>query len=158
MITAIILALVGLGFVLAEVFFPSLGVFGIIAGACIIMANVLAFEEGDAAGYTFMVASVVLVPLVVRWGFQVLPKLPFGKRMILSAPVGDPGGGLPDLAHLEGRTGTALTDLRPGGMARIDGERLSVVSLDGMLDKGTPLLVTGIEGAEVRVRSRKTPA
>ena len=61
MITAIILALVGLGFVLAEVFFPSLGVFGIIAGACIIMANVLAFEEGDLTGYTFMVASVVLV-------------------------------------------------------------------------------------------------
>ena len=43
-------------------------------------------------------------------------------------------------------------------MARFDDERISVVSLDGMLDEGTPLVVSEIEGAEVRVRSRRTPA
>ena len=158
MIVAIILTIVGLGFVLAEVFFPSLGVFGIIAGACLILATVQSFESGDAAGYSFIVAQVVLVPLVVRWGFKVLPSLPFGRRMILEKPDEDPGGGLPDLTYLQGRTGTALTDLRPGGMARFDDERISVVSLDGMLDEGTPLVVSEIEGAEVRVRSRRTPA
>ena len=158
MIIAIILALVGLGFVLAEVFFPSLGVFGIIAGACLILATVQSFESGDAAGYTFIVVLVVLVPLVVRWGFQVLPKLPFGRRMILAAPDQDPGGGLPDYTYLQDREGDALTDLRPGGMARIGDERVSVVSLEGMLDKGTPIVVSEIEGAEVRVRSRRNPA
>lgn len=157
MMIAIILAIIGLGFVLAEVFFPSLGVFGIIAGTCLILAVVQAFDEGDAVGWTFIAVTVVLVPLVVRWGFQVLPKLPFGRRMILSAPVEDPGGGLPDHTHLQGRTGTALTDLRPGGMARFDQERVSVVSLDGMLDEGTPIVVTEIEGAEVRVRSQRNP-
>lgn len=158
MIFAIVLTLIGLGFVLAEVFFPSLGVFGIIAGICLILATVQSFESGDAAGYTFIAVQVVLVPLVVRWGFQVLPKLPFGRRMILEAPDEDPGGGLPDLTYLTGRTGTALTDLRPSGMARFDDERVSVVSLDGMLEEGTPLVVSEIEGAEVRVRTRRTPA
>ena len=158
MLVAIILVLIGLGFVLAEVFFPSLGVFGIIAGMCLILATLQAFEESDLAGWIFVGACVVLVPLVVRFGFQVLPKLPFGRRMILQAPAEDPGGGLPDLSHLAGREGTALTDLRPGGMARIADERVSVVSLDGMLDQGTPIVVSEIEGAEVRVRSQRNPA
>ena len=43
MLVAIILVLIGLGFVLAEVFFPSLGVFGIIAGTCLILATLQAF-------------------------------------------------------------------------------------------------------------------
>ena len=158
MITAIILALIGLGFVLAEVFFPSLGVFGLIAGACLITGVVMAFEEGDLAGYTFMAAAVILVPLVVRWGFQVLPKLPFGRRMILQAPTAEDRAGLPDLLPLLGRPGVALTDLRPGGLARVEGQRISVVSLEGMLAEGTPLIVTEVEGAEVRVRSNRSPA
>lgn len=156
MIVAIILSLVGLGFVLAEVFFPSLGVFGIIAGACLILSVVTAFQEGDAAGYSFLAVAVIGVPLVVRWGFQVLPRLPFGRRMILSAPDEDPGGGVPDLSALVGRSGIAETDLRPSGTARFDDERLSVVSLDGMLEQGTPITVTAVEGAEVRVRSQRS--
>ncbi len=158
MILAIILTIIGLAFVLAEVFFPSLGVFGIIAGTCLVLATIQSFEAGDAAGYAFIAAQVVLVPLVVRWGFKILPRLPFGRRMILAAPDEDPGGGLPDLTHLTGRSGTALTDLRPGGMARFDDERVSVVSLEGMLAAGTPLVVSEIEGAEVRVRSQRNPA
>ncbi len=158
MILALILSIVGLGFVLAEVFFPSLGVFGIVAGACMIGATVVAFGEGDVAGYSFLTVQLVLVPFVIRWGFKVLPSLPFGRRMILAAPEEDPGGGLPDLSHLTGRQGVALTDLRPGGMARIDDERVSVVSLEGMLAEGTPVTVIEIEGAEVRVRARSQPA
>ena len=148
MILAIILSVVGIAFVLAEVFFPSLGVFGLIAGACLVGATVVAFQEGDAVGYTFLVVQILLVPFVVRWGFKVLPSLPFGRRMILAAPEEDPGGGLPDLTHLAGREGVTLTALRPGGMARFDDERVSVVSLEGMLEKGTPVTVIEIEGAE----------
>jgi membrane-bound serine protease (ClpP class) len=153
MMLAIGLVILGLGFILAEVFFPSLGVLGLIAGACIIFADIAAFEESSAIGWTFIVAEIVLIPFVVRWGFLVLPKLPFGRRMILQAPTEDPGAGLPDLSPLVGQTGVALTDLRPGGMARIAEERVSVVSLDGMLTKGTALRVAAVVGAEVRVRT-----
>jgi membrane-bound serine protease (ClpP class) len=154
MMIAIALVILGLGFVLAEVFFPSLGVLGLAAGTCIIFADVAAFKEGTAIGWAFIGAEIILIPIVVRWGFQVLPKLPFGRRMILSAPAEDPGAGLPDLGHLVGRTGVALTDLRPGGMARFDEERVSVVSLEGMLTKGCALRVAAVEGAEVRVRTQ----
>ncbi|MHC5011302.1 MAG: NfeD family protein, partial [Planctomycetota bacterium] len=61
--------------------------------------------------------------------------------------------GLPDFEHLEGREGKALTDLRPAGTADIGGERVSVVSIGGMIEKGAPLVVDSVEGPEVRVRS-----
>jgi membrane-bound serine protease (ClpP class) len=158
MTAAICLLLIGLGFVLAEVFFPSLGVFGLTATGCLVMAVIAGFGEGRVAGWSVIGAEVVLIPLSIKWGFQILPKLPFGRRMILQAPTEDPGAALPDYGALLHHTGTALTDLRPGGIARFEQERVSVVSLDGMLDEGTPLLVTEVEGAEVRVRvHRRNP-
>ncbi len=152
MLTAIILLLVSLGFVLAEVFFPSLGLLGLIAGVCIIFATILAFEQGQAIGWAFIAAEVVLVPAVVWGGFKLLPHLPFGRRMILQGPATDPGAGIPEHDHLEGSTGIALTDLRPAGLARIGEERLSVVSLGGLIEQDTPIVVVAVEGAEIRVR------
>ena len=144
-------------FVLAEVFFPSLGLFGLVAGVLILFADVLAFEQGQAVGWAFVAAEVLLVPLVVWLGFKALPHLPFGRRMMLEGPANEPAPGLPDMAHLEGRQGVALTNLRPSGTARLGEDRLSVVAVGGMIDKDTPIIVVAVEGAEVRVRPRDDP-
>lgn len=152
MLMAIILLLVSLGFVLAEVFFPSFGLLGLIAGVCILFADILAFEQGQTIGWAFVVAEVVLVPTVVWGGFKILPKLPFGRRMILEGPVTSPGAGTPQHSHLEGQVGVALTSLRPAGLARIGDERLSVVALGGLIEEDTPITVVSVEGTEIRVR------
>lgn len=155
MVTAIILVLVSLGFVLAEVFFPSLGLFGLIAGVCILFADIIAFEQGQVTGWAFVIAEVILVPLVVWGGFKVLPRLPFGRRMILEGPTTEPGAGTPEHVHLEGQAGVALTALRPAGLARIGDERLSVVALGGLIAQDTPITVVSVEGAEIRVRPQE---
>ena len=152
MILAIILSLIGLAFVLAEVFFPSLGMFGLIAGTCIILADIMAFEEGRGVGWTFIGAQIFLIPFVVHMGFRVLPKLPFGRRMILAGPATRPGAGLPDYDHLVDREGVAATALRPAGTARFGEERISVVSLGGMVEADTAIVVVAVDGSEVRVR------
>ena len=152
MILAVVLVLIGLGLVLAEVFFPSLGMFGLMAGACIIFADVIAFEAGTAVGWSFIAAEVILIPFIIHMGFKVLPSLPFGKRMMLDGPTNPPGAGLPDLSYLINTTGSAQTDLRPAGTGRFGDERVSVVSLGGMIDQGTPIVVVAVEGADVRVR------
>ncbi len=155
MFMAIILVVIALGFVLAEVFFPSLGMFGLIAGALILFADVSAFEQGQGIGWVFVGAEVILVPWVVWLGFRVLPRLPFGRRMLLEGPVTPPGGSMPDYAALEGRGGVAVTDLRPAGMARLGDERLSVVAIGGLIPKNTPIVVVAVEGTEIRVRARQ---
>jgi membrane-bound serine protease (ClpP class) len=153
MILATSLLLIGLAFVLAEVFFPSLGLFGLIATGAILLADVIAFEQGDGWGWLFIGAEVLLVPLVVYGGFRILPRLPFGRRMILAGPTLEPGAGSPDHMHLLDRQGIALTDLRPAGTARFGDERLSVVSVGGLVEENTPIRVIAIEGNEVRVRA-----
>ena len=157
MILASVVLLVGLAFVLAEVFFPSLGLFGLIATGCIILADVLAFEAGTVYGWIFIAAEVVLVPAVIYGGFRVLPRLPFGRRMILSAPTTPPGAGTPDYDHLLEQVGVALTDLRPAGTVRFGDERISVVSVGGLVEAQSSVVVVAVEGSEVRVRLRPPP-
>ena len=151
-IWAILLSLIGLGFVVAEVFFPSLGVLGLIAAACVISADVMAFREGQAVGWSFVVAQVILIPWAVTSALKWLPKTGFGSRMMLSGPKTESGPGAPDFDHLVGQVGITSTDLRPSGTARFGDERISVVSLTGMLDAGIPIVVVSVEGTEVRVR------
>ena len=158
MILAIVLVLIGLAFILAEVFFPSLGLFGLIATGCIILADVLAFEEGIAVGWAFIAAEVVLVPLVIWGGFRLLPRLPFGRRMILAGPTLEPGAGAPDYGHLVGHAGVALTDLRPVGLARFGDERVSVVAVGGLIEEKAAVTVLAVEGTEVRVRAAPPPS
>lgn len=153
MILAIILVLVGLAFVLAEVFFPSLGMFGLIAGGCIIFADMLAFEAATPIGWTFVVAQIFLIPYVVHMGFKLLPRLPFGRRMILTGPTTAPGAGLPDYERLLGSKGTALTDLRPAGTGRFGEERVSVVAIGGLVEQDALIVVVDVDGSEIRVRA-----
>ncbi len=94
----------------------------------------------------------MLIPLTVQLAFKALPHTRFGKTMMLTGPTENPGAGAPDLSHLMGEAGPALTDLRPSGTARLAGERVSVVSQGGMIDKGTRVVVISIEGTEIKVR------
>lgn len=152
MMVASILVLVGLAFVLAEVFFPSLGLFGLIATGLIILADVLAFEESEPLGWSFIAAEIVLIPFVVYGGFRLLPRLPFGRRMILAGPTMKPGAGAPDLEYLRGKTGEALTDLRPVGTARFGDDRVPVIAVGGLIEVKTAIRVVAVEGSEIHVR------
>lgn len=150
--TAVILVLVAVGFTIAEVFFPSLGAFALLAGTCILIADIIAFEHSQAMGWTFVAVEIILVPLTVYGAFKILPKTSIGNRMVLSGPETDLSAGAPALEHLMGRQGEAVTDLRPAGTAQFENDRVSVVSLGGMLERGTDVVVVAVEGTEVRVR------
>jgi membrane-bound serine protease (ClpP class) len=151
MVLAVILLVVGVALVVAEVLFVSFGLLALLAGACILAADLIAFGHSDAMGWTFVAAEVVLVPLALWGAFRVLPRLPFGRRMLLEAS-GPWSPAVPDWDRLLGKRGAALTDLRPAGTAEFDGERVSVVSVGGIVPKGAALVVVSVEGMEVRVR------
>jgi membrane-bound serine protease (ClpP class) len=58
----------------------------------------------------------------------------------------------PPRGSLMGRTGVALSDLRPAGVARIDGERIDVVTEGGWIAAGEPVEVLSDEGYRRLVR------
>jgi membrane-bound serine protease (ClpP class) len=153
MTLAIVLTIVGLFFVVAEVFFPSLGMFGLVATASIVAADVVAWSESPTLFWMLVVAQIVLIPLLLKTAFRILPRLPFGRSMILPAAPPDPESGVEPSRHLLGKAGTALTDLRPSGTAQIGEERRTVVAEMGVVAKGSPVTVVAVEGYRVVVRA-----
>jgi membrane-bound serine protease (ClpP class) len=88
---------------------------------------------------------------------RVLPRLPFGRRLVLVAEMGAQQGytSPPESDRLQlGRTGTALSPLRPAGVADINGARVDVVSDGGFIEAGAAIEVTRVEGNRVVVRER----
>ena len=158
MLVPVVLLLIGFALIVAEVFFVSMGLLSLMAGACILAADILAFQQGAAEGWTLVGLELVLVPMLIWGAFRILPKLGFGRRMLLDGPTKTPPGGFRSLDPLLGREGRALTDLRPAGTAIFGDERVTVVAVGGLIPKDCPVIVLEVEGPEVRVRSTRDPA
>ena len=104
------------------------------------------------------VAISMLVALAAGLALlRVLPRLPFGRHLVLEAEMGAEQGytSPPESDRRQlGRTGTALSPLRPAGVADIDGIRVDVVSEGDFIEAGTAIEVTRVEGNRVVVRKR----
>ena len=88
---------------------------------------------------------------------RLLPRLPLGRRLVLDAAMSAEQGytSPPEGDRLQlGRTGIALSPLRPAGVADIDGSRIDVVSDGGFVEAGAAIEVTRVDGNRVVVRER----
>lgn len=64
----------------------------------------------------------------------------------------------PERPELVGRTGAALTDLRPSGAIRIDGERLDVMTEGPWIESGKTVVILRTEGYLNVVRAVESEA
>ena len=140
----------GLLFVGAEVFVPG-GVLGTVGGIGLLAAIVLGFVAFEEAGPFIAVGIVVLAGLAIILWIRIFPKTPLGRRMTVSNDLGEAKGTEEGLGDLLGKVGEALSSLRPGGFALIDGRRIDVVTQGGMVEKGDAVEVVEIEGNRVVV-------
>lgn len=152
MTAAILLLALGLGLIVAEVFFPSFGVLSVLATAAIVGAIAMAFQESARVGVNFLLVTVVLVPTVILLGFKVFPKSPIGRRLVARGLSFESTPSLDrrDLALL-GKEGTIEADCRPAGMARIDGRRIDVVTRGDWIARGARVRVAEVQGNRVVV-------
>lgn len=164
------LLLVGIGLTLlvVEVFvLPGFGLAGI-AGLAALLAGLAMSLIGQGATTRAIAAAAgrVSVSLLIAVGvglvlMRFLPRLPFGRRLMLETELAASGGyaAAParDTAWL-GRTGRATSPLRPAGIADIGGERLDVVSEGEMIEAGASIVVTRVDGNRIVVRRSGSPA
>jgi len=158
-IYAILLLIAGLVLIVLEVLLPSGGVLSVLAAGALVGSIILGFMAGTSTGITLLIIVAVVVPIMIIIGFNILPHTPIGKRMALrpeqtqqthrSAPTKSIAD--EDYSRLQGKTGKAITALRPCGIGEIDGERVSVVAQGEMIEKDTPIVVLNIEGNNVIV-------
>ena len=149
LIEVISLLTVGYILLLLELFVPG-GILGILGGAAIIYGCLLAFQLGTLWGVASMGLSVVVTVGVVT----AFLRSRTAKKLILSSegPKTWKGQDI-SLVALLGREGTALSGLRPAGIAEIDDERIDVVADGEFLAAGTAVRVVEVEGNRVVVEA-----
>ena len=167
---AVLLFILGIALMGVEIFIlPGFGVCGISGILLLLTGLVLAtvdkvpqtteewrgFGMGIIEyGLTFA-GGVSLAFLFARF----LPKIPYANRIMLKAPVDSGDGGEPlanvpgaeKAALLLGRTGTALSMLRPAGSARFGDIITDVVSEGGYIAAETAIVVVEVEGNRIVV-------
>ncbi|MDD2998667.1 MAG: NfeD family protein [Candidatus Riflebacteria bacterium] len=141
----ILLMLGGFFFLFLEIaIIPGFGITGVIGllllGAAITAAY-MKLSSGMAVFATF--AGVFGVILLLLWFFFVFPKTRFGKHFVLEAESSTAEGFLAveDLKRYLGKEGVTTTMLRPSGIARIDDERLDVITDGEFIEKGVKIKV-----------------
>ncbi|MFP4497222.1 MAG: NfeD family protein [Vulcanimicrobiota bacterium] len=144
----------GLIFLALEIFVvPGVGITGI-TGVILTLSG-LFIATGDLfQGGISMLASLILAAMVVAVIFKRLPKSKLWKKLTLEVRQTSKDGyqSVKVRKDLEGQIGETLTDLRPTGVALINGERVDVVSEGSFVKKDSNVQVTKIQGAKVVVR------
>lgn len=158
----LLLVLVGLGLLAVEVFvIPGFGVAGV-AGIVAVLAGLSLSLVGagatvDAIGGAIgrvtlsMVLAIVLSLIVMR----LVTRTRLGRGLVLETDLdaGDGWESTPASDHrLLGATGQAHTMLRPAGIADFAGERVDVVSDGELIEPGTAIIVSRVDGNRVVVR------
>lgn len=159
----IILFFLGIGLILVEIFlFPGFIVFAAVGFLCVLFALVSSFlgfywperaldyealkQTAAMFSWTLLVISVVV--LLLGWLIsKYLARIPFfGKRLVMPAQEESYRRGAAPIseeaeARYLGKTGTALTDLRPAGKIEIEGATLDAQSDGGWISQGSAVRV-----------------
>jgi membrane-bound serine protease (ClpP class) len=154
----IILLLAAAAFMALEVMIPSFGMLGLLGATAYVFAVVLAFKVSTADGFIVAGAGLVILPAGFLLGFRLVKKTPLGRKTLLEAPPEESiqRGFSGTAAKLLGRSGVAITDLRPSGMADIDGLRTDVTAATSFVQKNTPVKVVRVEGTRIVVEPLTT--
>ena len=150
----LLMTVIGLALIVAEVIFVSMGVLGIMAGGTLLTAVFVAFQVSIEFGIAITLFEAIASPLVLMYSFKILPKTPFGKSLILSGPPTDGAAAAGDgsLGSLVGKLGVTTSSLRPSGYARVNNQKVDVVTRGEMVDKDRPVVVIDVSGNRVVVK------
>jgi membrane-bound serine protease (ClpP class) len=148
------LALVGIVLILLELHvLPGHGVAGIAGVVTLVASVLLAFGIPFFVG-AFQALAIAIVLSAVAFALlqRVLPENAFVKRMMFAGAQGPDYVAAPDYHTLLGTSGTAISYLRPAGVAAFGDRRVDVLTEGDFVPAGTPVRVTRVEGARIFVR------
>lgn len=149
---------VGLALIVLEVFvIPGFGVAGIL-GLMLMLGSVFYtfFQNTDdiSVALLWLSISIITTSVLTIIATIFLPKSSPFQRLALSTVMSNDLGyhstGA-DFQSFLGKTGVALTPLRPAGTAKIDNKRLDVVTFGDFIAQNTPIRVLEVEGSKISV-------
>lgn len=161
----IVLFTIGVILLFVEIFvLPGFGVAGI-TGSVLVLGSLMAalvgnvgFDFPEAAAFapaiTTMAATLVLLVVLMFSLGRYLPHSERFNRLVLAPELTSADGftSADTSLDLMGRTGVALTPLRPSGAATFEGERVDVITAGEFVPSGAPVRVVRVRGSRVEVR------
>lgn len=152
---AIICLVVGILFMVYEMFTPGMGFPGLMGAILLLAAVVLRADSLRTAAVTLL---LILVPLIIA---AIIIFRSFAKGALSHTPIvlkerieaESTSLGDADMQALVGREGVSLSALRPSGRADFDGLRLDVVSSGEFIPQGAKVRIERVEGLRVLVRA-----
>lgn len=152
-IIPIVLQLAAIGVIIAEFILPSFGILTVIALSLVAYSLFLAFTTlPNPVGIIFVVADVILVPVLVLVGLKLFEYSPANLRKTLGSEASDGSSNQDDFQRLLQKNGTVITDLRPSGTILIEGKKYDAISSGDYIGKGATIVVVEVIGNKITVK------
>ena len=157
----IVLLCVGMAMVIVEMFIPGFGFFGIAGIICLVLGMIMQAvntKSGNPlAQFLLLLLLIVLILGTVFGVFAVLVHKGKFKRSFLfkeeSALPVDMTEVNVDYTDLLGKSGVVVANLRPIGVALIDGKRYDVTTRSTWVEVGAKVRVVAVEDNDVIVET-----
>jgi membrane-bound serine protease (ClpP class) len=155
-------ALIALGFLLlfAELFLPTSGTLLAVAAACLAIGITLTFMYDTTIGIWTLVGVFLALPVAGKIILTYWPRMPVGRRLILTPREDETITSLTSLHHLEelrGRFGQAVSALRPSGIVDFEGRRVDTLTEGMMVEPGQWVRCIDVRAGRVIVRPVEKP-
>lgn len=154
---SILLLAIGFAFVLLEVFIPSAGLLGIMAGCFLFAGIVFAFMEGYYAGAIVLLLTFLAVPIYLALLVHVWPHTPIGRRILLKDPRANRDS--PSNEHyrkmtgLIGQLGVAKSEMILSGQIVVEDVKYDAISDGFPIEAGSPIKVVAVKGNRIYVQA-----
>lgn len=152
----LLLFIIGLIFIILEFFVPG-GIIGSIGLIAVIGSLFMAADNNTLIAVSLLIAVMVSLTVSILLVKVFNKNMKFFKKMVLRDATTTEEGYVSNVNRVEllGKIGTALTPLRPAGIANIDDERVDVVTEGSFIDQDSDVVVVKVEGSRIVVRERK---
>src|SRR5687768_16758708 len=155
MTAIVLLFLTGALLLAAEVVLPG-AIAGIIGGAALLVGSILAYLEfGVTVGSVATIAALLLVFAMLYAELVWLPRTKAGRAMVVEATIGGRSQPPPATDEVIGQGATALTMLAPSGFIDVGGKRYEAFCRSGLVARGTPLTVVGVDNFRLIVSEKQ---
>src|SRR5512133_3970302 len=123
-----------------ELFMPGIGIAGVTGLISLIAVVVMQLGWGQPRVALYIIAiALLLIVLGLTWVIRSMQKGRLSKSFLVLRDHSN-GTSVPEVAaakeELIGKTGVAITTLRPAGIAEIDGKRIDVATAGEFIKKG----------------------
>jgi membrane-bound serine protease (ClpP class) len=159
-VATIICLVITLVMFVIELFTPGVGVAGATGLLSLIAVVVMQLGWGNPRVALYIIAiALLLIFLGLVWVIRSFQKGRLSKSFLVNRDHSN-GTSVPEVAaakeELIGKTGVAITTLRPAGIAEIEGRRVDVATAGEFIQKGATVTVIQAQGMHIRVRAGGT--